>query len=428
MINEKKVKTNNGKSVAFVTLAVLAVLSAVFVILGVTGMKLDSAGLRRLLPWIPNLHEKSEWKQAVTPDINFGENDIYTFSAKNPEEINKVFDVLSKRVNLMRLPAVVKKTDNSVSVIAKKDSMDAQLLNILSNKGKFTFADSEGVDFLSSEHIVKAERMPADQNGRNWYLSFAFDEEGKKIFAEKSKELIGKTMQLKLNGEVISKANISEALLDGAASLPGFTAETSFIYSVFMKSGILPESTQLGEKQVGEPLFGRDALNRTVLVMCIFLVASIAILSIGFRFSGLAAAWTFVISFAAQWWFAALTKMDFSVSTLIAVVFLNILTMVSLILILNGMKKDIVEGNGVKQALRTSYKTKGKLALYVYAAVFSIVVVAMIIDDKQRLYNLLLQMLCVGTLISALSSYVFFRVVMNNKIRLFGDKARLFYQ
>lgn len=427
MITEKKISNKKGKSIALVTLCVLLALSVVFVMLGITGLKLDSQGLRRLLPWIPNMHEKSEWKTALTPDINFGENDSYVLSIENADEADKTFKVISERVKLLQLPVLVKKADNAITIIAQKDSMNAQFLSLLTDKGNFTFADSEGVDFLSSEHIVKADRMPADQSGANWYLSFAFDEEGKKIFAEKSTELVGKKIKLKLNGQTVTEAQISEPLVDGAASLPGFTEESSLIYTVYMRSGALANDVKLGEKQLGEPLYGKDALNRMVLVICVFLVACVIIVSVGYRLSGINAAWTLVIAFAAQWWFAALTKMQFSVSTLVAVILLNVLTLTSLVMILMGMSKDISEGNGVKQALRSSYKTNGKIAFYAHAIVFALVVIAMIIDSQMH-YKLLLQMLCVGTLISLLASHIFFKVLMNNSIKLFGEKAALFYK
>ena len=73
--------TVSRKAVAALTLAVALVLTIIFVVLGVTGRKMDAQGLYNLLPWLPTTGETFNWRQALVPGAGLGDTNVTTLGA-----------------------------------------------------------------------------------------------------------------------------------------------------------------------------------------------------------------------------------------------------------------------------------------------------------------------------------------------------------
>ena len=103
MAKPAKTQANNNKALSAITLVVLLVVTVAFLLLGVTGRKLDSEGLYKLLPWIPTPTSRFEWREALVPGADFGETETYTYTslAKDTADFDATVSILSARIAQM---------------------------------------------------------------------------------------------------------------------------------------------------------------------------------------------------------------------------------------------------------------------------------------------------------------------------------------
>lgn len=426
----KTVQTQRGvnrKAIAALTLVVLLVLSAAFGFFGIKGQKLDKEGLYKLLPWIPTPTERFEWREALVPGADFGANTVYSYTVAGADQnaAGETAKALSKRLSMMKLTgaSVEQKEDGSLALTLPDGALSDESLKLLTSVGDYSFADPDGVDFLSGSHIVKAATT-TDQQRQNWFVSFELDAEGKKIFAEKTTELVGKSIMLKKDGTVLVNPGIQEPLTEGGASIPGFTFEQGYMHSLLMQSGKLPAELTAGEKAAGTPLMGEGTMSKLVMGMwCAFALVAVYLI-VRYRLAGIVAAWTLALVLGFNWLFAALLKSGFTVATLVGVLASFALAVYGMLVICQGMQSDLRNGRAARQALKDSYASAGHIALDVYAAMLLLALVLIILNNG--VIGQFMRVLAVGLIIDLVMIHILLRLLLSETFHLFGEKTALF--
>ena len=416
-----------SKHIALVTVVVLFLLTAVSCFLGIKGQKLDSIGLYKLLPWMPTPSEKFEWRTALVPGADFGVTDAISFTVNEGNEEGKaeMARVLSSRLSNYGLTSFSVE-DNEVSFLLKlpKDTISSDKLELLLSKGEFSFAGPDGEDFLSGKHITRANVAPADQTGSSWYLAFELDSEGKDIFAKKTTELVNEMMLVKRDGVELVRASIAEPLVDGGASIPGFTFDDAYINAILMKSGALPCELNIGETLEGEPLLGENSLNRVIMALWGVLAVVMLAFLVKYRLAGLAGLWTVASNICLSWLFIALIQAGFNLSSLLAFTLSTIILVCNIIVLFQGMSEDLMGGRSAKQSLKDSYSTNGKLGLDIMLALFFFALIIIIMDTG--VIGHFMQLFAVCMLVNIIMVQLGFRLMLNSMFNLFGEKTSLY--
>ncbi|MGI6215760.1 MAG: SecDF P1 head subdomain-containing protein [Christensenellales bacterium] len=420
------------KAVAAITLAVLLILTVIACTLGITGKKLDSIGLYKLLPWIPTANENYEWKSALPPGADFGETQIVNLMPADEteqlsdEQISDIVRILSKRFSTMGVNGVNVSfdKDSGILVTTPKDALTEENIKTITQKGEFEFADEEGNAFLSGSHITRANVAPADNTGSTWLLAFELDEEGKKIFADKTTEMVNKQMVIKRDGAEIISAGIAEPLLDGGASIPGFAFEEAFINAVLMNNGALPAELTNEGISAGEPLLGENALNKTIAALWIAAAVICLLFIIKYRLAGVVAAWCIMLVICLSWFFIALTQNGMTLSSLLAVVFSLIVASFAIGVIFEGMAEDLARGRAAKQALKDSFANSGHIGLDFMVASLVLSLILIIIDTGA--IGSFMQLFAIGLLVDLVVVYLGLRLLLNQVFALFGENNSLY--
>lgn len=112
-------------------------------------------------------------------------------------------------------------------------------------------------------------------------VTLNFDEEGSKLFADITRDNVGKTVAIFLDGSPISTPLVNEAITSGSAQISGsFTIEEAKELKQRLNAGALPiKITLVNQRNIG-PTLGQDAIERSVtagligvLLLAIFMVA-----------------------------------------------------------------------------------------------------------------------------------------------------------
>ncbi|HHU02634.1 MAG TPA: hypothetical protein GXZ91_05835 [Christensenellaceae bacterium] len=416
-----------SKHIALVTVVILFLLTVVSCFLGVRGQKLDSIGLYKLLPWIPIPSEKFEWRTALVPGADFGVTEAisFTFNEGVEEEKSEVVRTLSSRLSNYGLSSFsIEEHEGNYQLKLPNDIINSDKLELLLSKGEFSFAGPDGEDFLSGKHITRANVAPADQTGSSWYLAFELDSEGKDIFAKKTTELVNEMMLVKRDGVELVRASIAEPLVDGGASIPGFTFDDAYINAILMKSGALPYELNVGETLEGEPMLGENSLNGVIIALWIVIAVIMLVFLIKYRLAGLAGLWTVASNICLSWLIIALIQAGFNLSSLLAFTLSTIILVCNILMLFQGMSDDLKSGRSAKQSLKDSYASNGKLGLDIMLALFFFALIIIIMDTG--VIGHFMQLFAVCMLVNIIMVQLGFRLMLNSMFNLFGEKTSLY--
>lgn len=430
-VQTKQKPQGSRKLIAALTLVVALVLTAVFLFFGVTGRNMDAQGLYKLLPWLPIPTEGTLWRQALVPGASLGDTQVLTFTGANEDtEANKDLEttvqVLSKRLNdLGFVDAGVEVKNGQVQVTLPGAANLQEAEKLLSQQGKYSFADPQGQVFLDGDAVVSSGFGYADNSGTNFALSVEFDSKGKQVFSDKSRELIGQSISILRDGVILVSPSISEPLVEGRVSIPGFTLEDARDNAILLRSGPLPYAlTLVSPAQQDSSLYGDNVQSMLVIALYTFALLVLLYFVFAHRLAGLTAAWMLLLQLALGFFLAALIRSGFTVMTLWAVFASFVVTAFGFQNLLLGLQDDLARGRSVRQSLKDSYAGRGHISLDVFAALILINVVLIIADAG--LIRIFAQIFALGLLAGLLVLHLLYRLVLNEVIHLAGGSTTLY--
>jgi len=126
---------------------------------------------------------------------------------------------------------------------------------------------------------------PPQTPGDGYIVLFRLKPEGKDLFAEHTKNNVGKFLAIVLDNEVISAPVIQQPIENGEGAISGsgenaFTLDDANNLRVTLFYGTLPVSLEIAESRVVGPSLGQDSLEKSLLagaigfsLVCLFMVS-----------------------------------------------------------------------------------------------------------------------------------------------------------
>jgi len=137
---------------------------------------------------------------------------------------------------------------------------------------------------------LKRATLEFDPNTRVPMVSLQFNDEGTKLFAQITRENIGKTVAIYLDGAAISTPNVQEEIPDGQAVISGnFTPEEAKTLVGRLNSGALPVPITLLSTQTIGATLGDSAVRAGVKAAIIGFLFVVLFLVLWYRLPGLVA-------------------------------------------------------------------------------------------------------------------------------------------
>jgi len=118
---------------------------------------------------------------------------------------------------------------------------------------------------LTGEHLSEAEVTFDPQTGQP-NVSIVFDNEGTKMFATLTEELVNKPLAIFLDGQPISVPRVQEKIADGRAVISGdFDIEQARSLAIQLNAGALPVPLEIVEQRHIEATLGRASVQKTIV-------------------------------------------------------------------------------------------------------------------------------------------------------------------
>jgi SecD/SecF fusion protein len=192
-------------------------------------------------------------------------------------------DVIRKRLDGLRLPAPEVSAQGAEQIVVRVGDVHdpGRLVDVVSQRGRLTmqlvdqsmsaeealagrppagssvlygFGEPQLaylVDdrvLLSGKHLVDAQAS-TDQSSQP-VVSFRFDSEGARLFAEVTQQNVGNALAVILDGEVLMAPVIREPILGGTAQIAGnFTTQSANDIAILLRAGELPAPLNLIERR-----------------------------------------------------------------------------------------------------------------------------------------------------------------------------------
>lgn len=207
---------------------------------------------------------------------------------------------------------------------------------------------------LDDQYLVSAG-VGFTQAGQS-QVELLFNDEGKKIFGELTKRLIGNRIAIFVGGQMLTAPVVQAVITDGKAVITGdYTVKWAQELANNINTGIVPAPIYLTSERTIDAKIGSSSLDQILTAGAIGLIAIVVFLTIFYRVTGLLAgialiAYTLIL--------IALVKMTGVVLTLasIAGVILSIgLAIDANILIFERMREALHEWKTLDQAIATGF-------------------------------------------------------------------------
>ncbi len=142
---------------------------------------------------------------------------------------------------------------------------------------------------LTGRYLERAQ-LEFDQTTREPIVSLVFNDEGAKLFAKITKENIGKTLAIYLDGAPITTPVIRDEIIGGRAQISGsMTAEEAKVLVGRLNSGALPVPIHLLSTQTIGPSLGAEAVDAGIRAGIAGLLTVAIFLLFWYRLPGLLA-------------------------------------------------------------------------------------------------------------------------------------------
>lgn len=118
---------------------------------------------------------------------------------------------------------------------------------------------------INGSHLKQAS-VQINSNNSQPEVSLEFNEEGSKLFAKATKELVGKRIAIFIDDYPITAPTVKETITEGKASISGsFDSKSAKELAVQLNAGALPLSITIVQQSQIDATLGQDSLNRGIL-------------------------------------------------------------------------------------------------------------------------------------------------------------------
>jgi protein-export membrane protein SecD len=233
-----------------------------------------------------------------------------------PDALSGVRDVIERRVNNFGVSEPVVQTNRvgseqrvivelagvhdpnmAIKLIGETPQLDFRReVSVEEALEQFNIDDPEGItgpiferSQLTGKHLKRAS-VSFDNVSGSPQVNLEFDGEGKDLFAELTKQNMGKRLAIYLDGVPISAPVVQAEITNGQAVISGgFTLEEAKQLSQRLNAGALPIPIELIGQQTIGPSLGRLSIEQSVVAGIIGLLAVVLWMIIFYRLPGMVA-------------------------------------------------------------------------------------------------------------------------------------------
>ena len=293
-----------------------------------------------------------------------------------------------------------------------------EAISEIGQTAQLSFVDESGKVLLTGDMVADARKQvgQVSQSGVSQsYVSLEFTEEGKQLFAQATKDNIGKQIAIVLDDEVVSAPVVNAEITDGNAMITGnFTPEEAERTASLIRAGSLPFNLNvLKMENVGARL-GADALSTGLKAGIVGIALVLLFMLIVYKALGFAADWALAIYIGLE--LVALSIFDVTLTLPgIAGIVLSVgMAVDANVVIFERMKEELLEGHSLRASVHNGFSRA--LPAIIDGNVTTIIVAGVLFWLGTGTVKGFAQTLMIGIIISMFTAIFITRIILQGMI------------
>ncbi|MBR4069127.1 MAG: protein translocase subunit SecD [Clostridia bacterium] len=420
----------NRKTAAIISLSLVLVLTVAVGILSLTGMKLDSRGLYRLLPWVPS---PGNWPESISLGLDLKGGVYVEYEATlSPEQQAEGADYAAlmestQQVMVQRLTdkgfaeATVTQIGNTGIRVEIPDVKDPQaVLDLIGTPAKLEFADPDGNIFMDGSYVQTASQGYDQENKP--CIQLELTKQGEQLFGDMTAKCIGQQIAIYLDGELLMSPTVETAIYGSVQITGNYTVETAADMAMQLQSGALPMDLRQDKLDTISATLGQDALDTSVTAAMIGIALVMLIMIVRYRSCGVLASWALTVYIIALFFLIAIIPGIQLTLPGIAGVVLGIgMAVDANVVIFERIKEEIRGGRPLIHAVRIGFKNA--MTAILDANVTTIIAAVVLLIFGTGSVRGFATTLLLGVLLSMVTAIVVSRFLLTNACRLIKNPA-----
>ncbi|MEG2235934.1 MAG: protein translocase subunit SecD [Clostridia bacterium] len=289
------------------------------------------------------------------------------------DDLKKSEAVIRKRLEKINIYDFFVRLDDStkqmyVEIPAKVEDKTRDPLEAvkgLDKTAKIEFKDPDGKVLLSGTDIkgAKYSEEPTDKTGLpSPHVVLNFSEEGSKKFADATEKLVGKTLSITLDNEVITAPGVNEKIESDTAIITmgkGTYAEKkaeATEYAMLIDSGVLPFSLKVIDKEYIGPYSGQKALDISIKAGIVSLLVIAIFMICVYRLPGVVATIALIAYTSIVLFVMVITGTSLTLAGIAGLILSIGMAVDANVIIFERFKEEIKNNIGYKKAFERSFK------------------------------------------------------------------------
>ncbi|MDU1411750.1 MAG: protein translocase subunit SecD [Clostridium sp.] len=210
--------------------------------------------------------------------------------------VDRTIDLIKLRIDPEGVKEVIvsKEGENRIRVEIPGEFDTDNVINTIGKTGELTFEDPDGNVVLTGKEVKKATPYMTQDN--QYVVSLELNDEGATAFAEATEKFVGKSIAIKMDGEMLTNPTVQEAITGGKAQISGMAnLEEASEKANIINSGALPVTLESASAQTVGPTIGSEALQLSKKAAIIGISLVILFMIIYYRIPGFIASVALVL-------------------------------------------------------------------------------------------------------------------------------------
>ena len=431
-MKSNKRKRGNGKIRSIIALSIVLVLTIVIGVIAVTGMPLDGRGLYKLKSWLPTTNAEN-WPSTLSLGLDLRGGVYVEYSAARPENSEANFDSLMEGtigVIQQRLTdkgyaeSTVQRIGTDGIRVEIPDVTDpAAVLDLIGSPAQLEFRTPTGETFMTGDMVETA--TVAYQDGE-YVVAFKLNDEGSKIFAEKTAEYLNQSIAIYLDGVQLINPRVQSVITGGSGIINGMDGEENAkTIAAKIQSGALPLVLTQQKVDTVSATLGDNALSTSVLAAMIGILLVMLVMIIRYRLNGVIASWALVIYIITLFFLiAVIPGIQLTLPGLAGIVLGIGMAVDANVIIFERFNEEIRAGKSLKASVRMGFKNA--MSAILDANVTTLIASLVLLWYGTGSIQGFAKTLLLSVVTSMFTAIVVTRFLMKNVVNLGGLDVKLF--
>jgi protein-export SecD/SecF family membrane protein len=278
-------------------------------------------------------------------------------TADELESARAIIETRLDQKNILDRDVTVDRTNGDIIVRFpwKSDETEfdpQQAISELGETAKLTFRDMSGNILVDGSHVKQSVAAQSEFGG--YEVALVFDEEGAKLFAEATKQLVGQRIAIYMDELQITAPTVESEIPNGEARITntGTLKETSELAQK-IAAGALPFSMEARNYSTISPTLGAEALNVMIRAGMLAFIIICVLLILYYRLTGVVACIALLLQVSGQLLALSIPQITLTLPGIAGII----------LSIGMGVDANIIIGERISEEIKSGKRTPAAIAM-----------------------------------------------------------------